>query len=184
MEGAEGPADPVLSELGLRQARAVGEWLAAEKIDLVISSPLRRALQTAEPIASAHRLQIVVEPDIAEYDRDSSDYIHYEELKASRDPRFQLLVKGDWSEISDEGADFSKRVRAAVDRLIADNPGRRVVAVCHGGVTNVALAHVLELGRDLFCEVAYASVSRVAAARSGPRSIVSINETGHLRDIE
>jgi probable phosphoglycerate mutase len=74
-------------------------------------------------------------------------------------------------------------VSAAVEEIIAANPGRRVVAVAHGGAINVALAEVLGLERDLWVEVAYASISRVAASRQGARSIVSVNETGHLRGL-
>jgi probable phosphoglycerate mutase len=55
--------------------------------------------------------------------------------------------------------------------------------VCHGGTVNVFLAHVLGLDRPLFFEPEYTSISRVAASRNGPRSVVSINETGHLRDL-
>jgi hypothetical protein len=54
--------------------------------------------------------------------------------------------------------------------------------VCHGGVINAYLAHVLGLGaRRGFFYPNYTSVHRVAAARSGERSIVTVNETPHLR---
>ena len=58
---------------------------------------------------------------------------------------------------------------------------RRVVVVCHGGAINAYLGHVAGIDRPLWFEPAYASISRVAASRDGVRSIVSINETGHLR---
>jgi probable phosphoglycerate mutase len=47
-------------------------------------------------------------------------------------------------------------------------------------VINVYLAALLGLERHLWFEPAYTSVSRVAAARSGPRSVVTLNETAHL----
>ena len=69
----------------------------------------------------------------------------------------------------------------AVDGIIADNPGRTVAAVCHGGTINAYLSAVLGLDKLMFFVPDYTSVSRVRASRSGPRSLVSLNETAHLR---
>ena len=57
---------------------------------------------------------------------------------------------------------------------------RRVVAVCHGGVINVALASVLGLDQPLWFDPGYTSISRMAASRTGIRSVSSLNETAHL----
>src|SRR5687767_6030522 len=67
----DGPADPPLTELGHRQAKTTAEWLAPERFDALYTSPLQRARQTAEPIASCVGLEIQVEDGIAEYDRGS-----------------------------------------------------------------------------------------------------------------
>ena len=70
----------------------------------------------------------------------------------------------------------------AVERVIEANPSRQVAIVCHGGVINAYLAHVLGLGgQHSFFYPNYTSIHRVAAATSGERSIVTINETAHLR---
>ena len=54
--------------------------------------------------------------------------------------------------------------------------------MCHGGVINTYLARVLGLGgQQSFFYPNYTSIHRVAAATSGERSIVTINETAHLR---
>ena len=54
--------------------------------------------------------------------------------------------------------------------------------MCHGGVINGYLCHVLGLTDPRgFFYPNYTSINRVAAARSGARSIVTINETSHLR---
>lgn len=178
-----GVADPPLTDRGRAQADATARWLAVEPIDAVYASPLRRAVQTAEPLAAALGLPVRVADGVAEYDRDSSSYIPYEELKATRDPHFLALAQDRLAELVPEAADFRKRVCAAMDEIIAAHPGQRVAVFCHGGVVNVFLAEVLELGRDLWFEPSYASISRVAASRAGIRSLVSLNETAHLRDV-
>lgn len=181
VENADGPADPPLADLGHRQAEATADYLGPERFDRVIASPLRRARETAEPIAKLLGMEIETDERFAEYDRDSNSYIHYEEAKATRDERFEALISGRWDEITSEGGAFLARVQDGVDRTIEENAGKRILVVCHGGVINVALAYVLGLNRELFFEPVYCGVSRIVAARSGPRSVVSINETGHLR---
>ena len=54
------PADPPLTPRGREQAERLAAWLAFESIDRVLSSPQRRAIETAEPIASAHGLDVEV----------------------------------------------------------------------------------------------------------------------------
>ena len=183
IEESDGPADPELTEQGHRQADAVGEWLAAEEFDAIYSSPMRRALQTAEHIAKRTGHEIQICEDIREYDAGINAYIPYEELKATRDEHWQALAEDRLEDLAPEGATFRKRVSEAVEGIIAGHPGQRVIAVAHGGAINVALAEVLGLDRDLWVEVAYASINRVAASRGGDRSIVSVNETGHLRGL-
>ena len=181
---ADGPADPPLTERGLLQAKAVAEWLGAEQIDALYSSPLRRAIQTAQPIAAACGLEMVLDDDVAEYDRHNTSYIPYEELKRARDPQFLALVENRLEEYATEGVAWRDSVIAAMGRIIAAHPGQRVAVVCHGGVVNVFAANVLDLERELFFEPEYTSITRVAASRQGVRSIASLNETPHLRSLQ
>jgi 2,3-bisphosphoglycerate-dependent phosphoglycerate mutase len=183
IEEADGPADPPLTELGVRQARAAAEWLSAETFDAVYSSPLRRALETAEAIAEACGLAVQIEPDIREYDAESNSYIPYEELKEARSPEWMALAEDRLTDLIQDGGAFQGRVVAAMERIIEAHPGQRVLAVCHGGCVNVYLAHILGMSRSLWLEAGYASISRVVASRRGPRSVASVNEMGHLRGI-
>lgn len=179
VEGAAGGADPGLSPEGVEQAERLGAWLARAPIDAMWTSPLRRARETAAPLAERLGLDPSIDDDLAEFDRDADFYIPLEELKAEQDPRYQELIDGTWAG-EDDGAQFHRRLVAAMDRIIAAHPGGEVAVVCHGGVINLYLAHVLGLVPQMFFHPTYTGVSRVQASRSGVRSIVSINETGHL----
>jgi probable phosphoglycerate mutase len=75
---------------------------------------------------------------------------------------------------------FRARVDAVTAALIERFPGRRIVAVCHGGVINVALGSVLGIRQPLWFEPGYTSVSRMIASRTGIRSVASMNELAHL----
>lgn len=180
-ELTDGPADPELSDAGLAQARHLADYLASERLDAVYASPLRRALQTATPVAAAHGLATNVVDGLAEWDRHASEYVPVEELKAADDPRWRALVDGEWD--ADESPEqFGARIVATVDELIVAHRGQRVAAVCHGGVINAYLAHVLGITTTVgFFYPNYTSIHRVAAAGTGERSVVTVNETSHLR---
>ncbi|MEX2627002.1 MAG: histidine phosphatase family protein [Ilumatobacteraceae bacterium] len=180
-ELTEGPADPALSEAGEAQADHLAAYLATEPIDAVYTSPLRRAIETAAPLGRVHGLQPIEVPDVAEWDRHATEYVPVEELKANDDPRWRALLQGEWD--ADESRDdFRARVVAAIEAIVERHRGDHVAVVCHGGVINTYLAHVLGIDDDVgFFYPNYTSIHRVAAASSGERSIVTINETSHLR---
>lgn len=179
-ENVDGPADPELSEAGHQQARHCAEWLHLEHFDAIYSSPMRRAVQTAEPLARMKGLDIQLVPGVAEFDQHSNEYIPVEELKAANDPRWKELMSGDWHSDEDQ-TEFHERVIGSLNRIIADNPGGRVVVTCHGGVINEYVAHVLGLAGGQFFYPNYTSIHRIAASSKGHRSILSLNESGHLR---
>ena len=178
----EGPADPELSPEGHAQSEHLAQYLASEPLDAVYSSPMRRALQTAEPLAAAQGVPIDERAGVAEWDRNSPEYVPVEELKAANDPRWQAMLDGEWE--SDESEEeFRDRTIGTIEELIGAHPGDRIAIVCHGGVINTYLSHVIGLRHEAlgFFYPNYTSIHRVAASSQGHRSIVTINETSHLR---
>jgi probable phosphoglycerate mutase len=178
---AAGPADPHLTGRGQVQADRLAAWLAAERIDALLSSPLRRARDTAEPVGRALGLHVEVVDGLMEYDAQSDFYIPVEELRETRDHHWTAMIEGRWDELGGEPPDqFRARIVPCVDAIIERFPGGAVAAVCHGGVINVYLAALLGLERHLWFHPEYTSINRIAAARTGERSVVTLNETAHL----
>ncbi|MCP2326898.1 broad specificity phosphatase PhoE [Hamadaea flava] len=132
------PGDPELTELGREQASRTAEMLSHHGVRAVFSSPLRRALQTARPIADALGVEVVEDRRLAE--RMNWD---------GRQPLAEFLA--DWDRAT-RVRDFAPRTgdssHRAAARLIAfvqsvvDMPGP-VVAVSHGGVTTDMLRTLL-----------------------------------------
>ena len=171
----EGPADPALSDVGRRQALALAAWMADERVDAIWVSPMRRARETAVPLAERLALPVTIDDDLAEFDRDALSYIPLEELRAAKEPG--------WNEVPERPEHFHTSVVTAVERIIAAHPRQRVAVVCHGGVINAYAGHVLKIDEPLFFLPDYTSVNRILAASTGERSIGSLNETPHLRGL-
>ncbi len=178
--GADGPADPELTALGHDQAASVAEWLRAEHFDALYTSPLRRARQTAAPMAQQRRLEPIVRAGLAEYDQHSAEYVPLEELRQTNYELWRETMRtGAYG--ADDPVAFQEVVVGAIDTIIDENPGKRVALVCHGGVINAWAAHVLAMPTVFFFQPGYTSINRFAAARSGERTLLSLNEIAHLR---
>jgi probable phosphoglycerate mutase len=180
-ENSVGPADPELSDNGVAQALLFAQYMESEHIDALYSSPLQRAQQTAAPLAQLKKLKPVIVDGVAEFDQHSNEYIPVEELKATNDPRWAEMINGSWT-TPEEAQEFTNRVVDALEAIIKENRGGRVVVTCHGGVINEFLAHVLGLENRQFFYPNYTSLHRIAASSNGHRSVLSINETAHLRN--
>ncbi len=177
------PADPGLADLGRVQARRVVQALAGEEITHLYSSPAARALETAAPLVDQLGLPLIVEPGLAEFDVAHTSYVPVEELRAAGDPRWEALVAGDLYHADIDPLAFRDRVVAAVEDIASRHPGGRAVLFMHSGSINAYAGHVTGQQRPLWFAPAYASVSRIGAARDGRRGVVSLNETGHVRDL-
>jgi 2,3-bisphosphoglycerate-dependent phosphoglycerate mutase len=177
---ADGPADPHLAERGHEQAARLADYLGTEAIDGVWSSPMVRAKETATPLGERLGLDVVVDVELAEFDKDATSYIPVEELKAAKDERWLAMVEGNFDDGQDP-VEFQKGVVRAIDHIVNGNPGGTIAVVCHGGVINAYIGHILGIARPLWFEPRYTSIHRVLASRRGDRSLTTLNETAHLR---
>ncbi|OBK54501.1 histidine phosphatase family protein [Mycobacterium kubicae] len=176
-------ADPELSEEGLAQIARLPDALARFPISRVLSSPQRRAIQTAEPVAAAHQLKVDIDDRLAEYDRDMAHYIPVEQIRDEFPQEWARMARGQLPSAVDEDA-FRARVRAAIDDLVAAaDPDDTVAAFSHGGVINVILHEILGTARLLSFPIDYASVTRLLFSRSGQATVATVNATDHVWDL-
>ena len=176
-------SDPNLSDEGSAQIARLPDALARFPVTRVVSSPQRRAIQTAEPVAAARALPVEIDDRFAEYDRDLPAYIPVEQIRAENPKEWARLVQGHLPSAVDEVA-FRARVLAAVADLVAAvDPEDTVAVFSHGGVINLLLHEILGTARMLSFQVDYASVTRLLYSRSGQAMVASINTTEHVWDL-
>ena len=106
-------SDPDLSDEGIAQAQRLPAALARFPVSRLVSSPQRRAIQTAGPLAEELGLQVEVDERLAEYDRDMSHYVPIEEIAKENPEELARLVSGHLPSSVDEDA-FMARISAAV----------------------------------------------------------------------
>ncbi len=177
----DGTKDPGLGEVGLAQAQRLAQWLADEHIDACYSSHLRRAVQTAEPVAASHGLTVVIDEGLREWISAAPSYQQVEQLD---DPaRAAAWNEGRFEDFLPEhdADDLRANMVRTIRRIGLDHPGERIVAASHGGASNTFLADVVGSSRRFFFNPGYTSISRLHVHADGRFVLISINETAHVR---
>lgn len=176
-------SDPELTEAGREQARRLPGALERFPLSRLVSSPQRRAVQTAEPVAKARVLAIDVDERLAEYDRGHSHYLPIEQVRVERPEDWARMAAGELPASVDVGA-FRHRVCGALGEIVAGADHADTVAVfSHGGVINVILHEILGTTRLLAFPIEYASVTRLRYSRSGTVTVAGVNDVGHVWDL-
>jgi len=172
-----------LTDIGHAQADAVANYLCDLDIDLIVSSPMLRARQTAQPLVEKLAKELIIVDDLIEIDKDSDTYLPIEEVKAKGGDEWQAIIDDPDSMHGDVDIEaFADRVFTAFEEIITTNPGRIVVAFCHAMVAMSFLQRTLGYEDRYGLRIDYASITRVQASRAGVRSVRSVNETMHLGD--
>lgn len=125
----QGQTQGELNDKGRDQVRQVAQRLACEQLDAVVASDLRRAIQTAEIIATLHGMTVQTTPLLRE--RDWGGFTG----------RFIPELKGEvWPEDIESEEALLERARQFLIYMTATYPGKRVVAVGHGIINKAILA--------------------------------------------
>jgi probable phosphoglycerate mutase len=182
IDGGAGPADPGLAPGGQEQARLLADWWGRHGVDAVYSSPMRRAIETAGPLAEVTGHGISVDDGLREFDAHLDFYIPLEELREDSTAWKRMVEEWLSPEAEAQRQVFRTEVVATVDAIAERHAGERVAVVCHGGVINAYLSSVISLPGTMWFEPAYTSVSRTLAGGTH-KQIVSVNETPHLPEL-
>ena len=176
-------SDPDLAPEGVEQAQRLPAALQRYPLARLVSSPQRRAVQTAGPLSEARGLAVEVDDRLAEYDRDMAAYVPVELLRSERPQDWARMADGHLPGGVDEEA-FRTRIGAALSDIVAAGDHEDTVAVfSHGGVINVLLHEILGTARMLSFPVDYVSVTRLLYSRKGQATVVAVNGTEHVWDL-
>jgi len=142
-----GSSDTPLSATGRAQVNKLGKALKSEDISAIYSSPLTRALDTANAIAKYHSLPVIVMPQLRELEVGELEGLSVENLTNDFSHFLVHWNKGEGSEKLPGGeslADLQERSWAVVQHIANENKGT-VVVVCHYFVIITIICSVLGL---------------------------------------
>ena len=150
-----GRIDIELNEAGLKQAQLLAKYLSDIKIDAIYSSPLKRALITAEIMANYHKLKVEIAPGLIDFDYGEWQGLPHQEVRdkyrrlyaqwLNRPDRVRMLAGESLDEVR-------KRAMKVVDKVIAKYQGS-VVLVSHRVVNKVLICALLGLDNSHFWNI-------------------------------
>ena len=144
----QGHLNSALNQEGLEQAAALGERLAEERFDLLLSSDLGRALQTASAIAMRTGHEIVVEPRLRERRMGVFQGLTRDEAQARYPEDYARFRSHDPDYVIPEGESLRQLLQRSIacfSELAARHQGRTLATVTHGGVLAMLYRHAMAM---------------------------------------
>ena len=146
---------------------------------------MRRAHQTALPLATRLGIDVELQAGLKEADHHRTRYVPAEEMTHDdaivqeflQDPMAMFAPLG--------GFDVWRRlVVETFDGIVERNKGKRVAVYCHGMVCGTYLTALLGHEDPYKLQPDYCGIMRITAASNGIRTLRSVNETAHLRNLK
>jgi len=186
VERFRGRADVPLNETGRAQAELTARRIAAEWRPMAVySSPLLRAVRTAEVIAGHFDLPVQVHPDLTDINYGKWQGLTPDEVRE----QWPKMID-DWynkpASIRIPGGETLEELRSralgAIDELVKRHDGQTIVVVGHTVINRIILLGVLGLGNDRFWRLRQDTCAINSFEAEGDDfTLVSLNDTFHLR---
>jgi ribonuclease H / adenosylcobalamin/alpha-ribazole phosphatase len=181
-----GRSDVPLTDLGVRQAVAAAKRLASAGLDVIVTSPLRRAVQTAEEVAAATGAPVVADEGFRETDFGAWEGLTFAEVREGWSAEMTAWL-ADPAVAPPGGESFtevSERVTAALDRVLAARERQAVLIVSHVTPIKMLVAKALLAPPAALyrMHLDVAALSEIDWYADGTTVLRSFNDTGHLAD--
>ena len=178
--------DPPLSDEGLAQSEALARRLLLVKPPAaVVTSPLRRARETALAYAENAGIEPTEDMDLAEAFIGDWENRSFEEIIASDETLLHRFRNHEafWRHApgAEDLDEFRRRVTRGVERALAAHPDGNVYVFCHGGVVNAYVAPLFGLEQEMFFLPDNSSVN-VLGIDGNRRVVRFLNDVRHLSD--
>lgn len=185
IERFRGRADVPLNEIGLSQAEATGRRVAGTWTPAAVySSPLSRAVKTAEAIARHFNLTVQAHPGLADI-----DYGEWQGLTPDEARKRWPEQVDDWYNHPEQAripvgetlAELCSRAMKTISELAVRHAGGTVVLVGHTVINRIILLGVLGLGNDHFWRIKQDTCAiNVFEAQKNDFVLIYLNDTCHL----
>ncbi len=151
-----GQIDIELDETGLKQAELLGEYLSQRKLDAVFSSPLKRAVQTAEAIVRHHGLAVEIASGLNDINFGEWQGLSVQKVRTRFNKLFATWVSEPHRVSMPSGeslVDVHQRTLTVVNQMVYEYEGKVVVIVSHRVVNKVLICCLLGLDNSHFWDI-------------------------------
>ncbi|NLY85884.1 MAG: histidine phosphatase family protein [Tissierellia bacterium] len=183
----QGQKDANLTDLGREQARKLGERLIDEDIDIIYSSDLSRALETAKIISSIINKPIVESKEIREINFGIWEGLTLEEILKKHKEQYLIWMKNP-VQFKLEGAEtleaLKDRVMNYVEKIILENKDKNIAIVSHNATLKIIILNLLGMGNAFYKNISLHNVSlSIVECRQYNNVLTLLNDTSHLKGL-
>jgi len=178
-----GHSDLSLSETGLRQAELLDKRLSDAKIGAIYSSPLKRAVQTVEPLSKSLNLEIQRAESINDVDFGSWTGLTVDEVIEKYPSEFEKWQKTPLDSTFDSGYSIRELQKNVVEWLndIVNGEYEAVTIATHKILLRLIVMSIIDAGNDKFFDYDFETCSISVIENEGNGFVVkSLNDTSHL----
>lgn len=188
VERFRGRADVPLNEMGIKQAEATGKHIAEKwKPAAIYSSPLSRAVKTAEAIAKHFDLKVQIHPGLADIDYGGWQGLSPDEVRARWGEMLDTWYNAPHLAVIPNGetlSDLRERAMNTVNELAARHAGETILLLGHTVINRIILLGALKLGNERFWRIRQDTCAiNLFDVEDGEYTLVSLNDTCHLDSI-
>jgi len=165
-----------LSTIGKKQAKTISKHFRKTELDVVYTSKLARAQETA--VALAKKLPIIVDERLNEIDW--KDWRRVKYFRTSEERRKQHLK--DYNKLDKQLNRTQAEMRRVLTDIFRQNKGKKIALVCHGNIIKSVLTSIInaDVIGFLSLEIYQASVSKLVIDRDAYVKVAYINDVNHL----
>jgi len=183
-----GQADIQLNEIGTKQAQLVSSYLRNTPIEAVYSSPLKRALKTAEMIADPHNIDVMASNELIDLDYGEWQGLPHEVVKNKYETLYQEWMKTPHLVRIPKGeslGDIRKRAVSLIEQVVAEHEGSTVALVSHRVILKVLICALLGLDNSHFWNIKVDTCGITTFIYQDNSFVIEkLNDTSFLKSID
>ena len=187
VERFRGRVDIGLDEVGTKQAEVAAKRIREWPISAIYSSPLRRAMDTAEIIAAPLELNVQSMSGIIDIDYGSWQGLSIEQVVARDDNLYSQWVESPYEVKFPGGESFTEareRVASTIGDLIQQHPKETFVLVSHKVICQILILNLLGLDSSHFWQITQdVCAMNLFEIRGGIPSVLFLNDTCHMEGL-
>lgn len=184
----QGWSDIPLSEIGMKQAEAVGKRFQNIDIDVIYSSPLDRAYQTAHEIAKHKNMQIIKDEHLKEINFGDWEGLTADEIKNLYGEQFTNFIQNPESgEFPGDGSLelVTQRLKIGLDAVIKQNKDKKIAIVSHGGLIRLAIFYMMGMSKDYYGRMWIDNTAiSIVDIRNEGTVLYTVNDHSHLDNLK
>ena len=187
----QGWTDIALSEEGKKQAECLGKRFENEKLklDAVYSSPLQRAIATAEAVAKAKGLGVIADQHFKEINFGEWEGYTVEQLSQKHGKAYTDFFENPFIHPFPGERSFDAVIKRSLEgfqQLLKKHEGGNVAVVSHGGLLRVLIMTLMEMDYTFYRKtwLSNTSITIIDVRENGTKLLLTLNDFSHLEALE